>query len=369
MKSRRLQLGLSTLFLCFFSVFMVGALYGQSTAEWTVPITVVDGAAPKELEFGTRVGASDGFDAGIDMVGPPAGFTFEAVFKISGPPIFSRLLKDFRDTEKSPNSWTLHLGNVFDAITGDPLTVTISWDASGFPAGGDVTISHAQIGTVDMLSQSSVEVVGPDNIVLTINYNAPPVVPIPSISISDETENEDSGTTSFTVSLSEATTVDVSVDFTTTDGTAGAPDDYTATSGTLTILAGNTTGTIDVTLIDDTLDEDAETFMVDLSNPVNGTIADNQGLGTIIDNDPEPTISISDETENEDVGTMSFTVSLSAASSKDVSVDFTTTDGTAGAPDDYTATSGTLTILAGSTTGTIDVTLIDDALDEDAETF
>ncbi|MFQ5640305.1 MAG: choice-of-anchor D domain-containing protein, partial [bacterium] len=147
------------------------------------------------------------------------------------------------------------------------------------------------------------------------------------------------------------------------------PDDYTATSGTLTILAGNTTGTINVAIINDVLDENTETFTVDLSNPSNATIADNQGVGTINDNDIPPTITISDETENEDVGTMSFTVTLSEASSKDISVDFTTSDGTAGAPDDYTATSGTLAILAGSTTGTIDVTIIDDALIEDTETF
>jgi hypothetical protein len=74
-------------------------------------------------------------------------------------------------------------------------------------------------------------------------------------------------------------------------------------------------------------------------------------------------------TADEGAGTMSFTVSLSAISGQDVSVDYTTTDGTAITPDDYTATSGTLTIPAGSASGTIAVTIIDDLLSEGAETI
>ncbi len=77
-----------------------------------------------------------------------------------------------------------------------------------------------------------------------------------------------------------------------------------------------------------------ETFFVNLSTAVNATIADNQGQGTITDDDPTPSLSIDDVTADEGAGTMTFTISLSAVSGQAVSVDYTTTDGTAIAPDD-----------------------------------
>ncbi|MBC8180892.1 hypothetical protein H8E88_07190, partial [candidate division KSB1 bacterium] len=187
-----------------------------------------------------------------------------------------------------------------------------------------------------------------------------------TISISDETENEDVGTMSFTVSLSEASDVAITVDFQTNDGTAVAPGDYTATSGTLTIPAGNTTGTINVPIIDDANGEESETFTVDLGNPVNATITDNQGLGSIVDNDG---IIIGDYTVNENIGTMSFTVTLPTANESEVRVDYQTTNGTAFSPGDYTMTLGTLIFPPGITTRTVDVPIIDDTIDEDTENF
>ncbi|MBN1155718.1 PKD domain-containing protein [candidate division KSB1 bacterium] len=191
----------------------------------------------------------------------------------------------------------------------------------------------------------------------------------PTISISDETENEGVGTMSFTVTLSAASSKSISVQYQTVDGTALDPGDYTSTSGTLNIPAGNTSAMIDVPIIDDLMDESDEDFVVRLSNPVNATISDGSGQATIQDNDDPPTISISDETENEGVGTMSFTMTLSAASSQPIAVFYQTVDGTAGAPGDYTSTSATLTIPPGHTSATINVPIIDDLLDEPNETF
>nr|MBC8184547.1 T9SS type A sorting domain-containing protein [candidate division KSB1 bacterium] len=199
----------------------------------------------------------------------------------------------------------------------------------------------------------------------TINDNDAP----PTISISDETENENIGTMSFTVTLSEASGFEISVDYQTTNGLAVAPDDYTETSGTVTITAGSTTSTINIPILEDTISEANETFTVDLNNPVNATIADAQGLGTIVDNDGTPNFTISDETESENIGNMSFIVTLSNASVLPVSVDYQTIDGTAIAPGDYTSTNGTLTIPAGSTSAAIDVPIVDEAFNEDNETF
>ncbi|MFB3077654.1 MAG: Calx-beta domain-containing protein, partial [Lysobacterales bacterium] len=172
-----------------------------------------------------------------------------------------------------------------------------------------------------------------------------------SLAIDDVTVTEgNSGTVnaSFMVTLSSASSQMVTVDYGTADGTATAGSDYVSVSGQVSFQPGETSQPVTVVVNGDVLDEADETFFVNLSNAVNATISDNQGEGTITDDDPPPSLSIDDVTTDEGAGTMTFTVSLSAVSGQDVSVDFTTTDGAAVAPDDYTATSGTLTIPAGS---------------------
>ena len=82
-----------------------------------------------------------------------------------------------------------------------------------------------------------------------------------------------------------------------------------------------------------------------------------------------PALSVADASAQESSGSMSFAVSLSAASDVSVSVDYVTADGTATSGADYTAASGTLTFAAGETSKTVMVTLLDDAHDEGAETF
>jgi hypothetical protein len=185
-----------------------------------------------------------------------------------------------------------------------------------------------------------------------------------------------SGTTSFTftVTLSPASTGPVTVDFATADGTAAAPGDYTAASGTLTFAPGELTKTITVSANGDTLCEPDETFFVNLSNPTGGaTIDDAQGQGTVMNDDPcLLSLSIDDVTVTEGNAGMTsavFTVTLSQASTTPVTVDFATADGTATAPGDYAATSGTLTFAPGETTKTIAVSVNGDTLVEPDETF
>jgi uncharacterized repeat protein (TIGR01451 family) len=111
----------------------------------------------------------------------------------------------------------------------------------------------------------------------------------PTLSINDVSHNEgDTGTTTytFTVSLSAAAATNVTFDIATADGTATAPSDYTANSLTAqTILAGNTTYTFDVQVNGDTTTEANETFFVNLTNASGATIADAQGVGTIVNDD------------------------------------------------------------------------------------
>ncbi len=192
----------------------------------------------------------------------------------------------------------------------------------------------------------------------------------PSLSINDvSTSNENNTATNMTVTLSAAAGRDVTVAYATSNGTATAGSDYTATSDTLTISAGDTTGTIGVTVLSDTLDEANETVTMTLSSATNATISDSTGTFTITDDDNTPSLSINDvSTTNESNTATNMTVTLSAAAGRDVTVDFATSNGTATAGSDYTATSNTLTISAGSTTGTIPITVLADTTDEVNET-
>jgi hypothetical protein len=188
--------------------------------------------------------------------------------------------------------------------------------------------------------------------------------PVPDISIDDQSVTEgnspDTTTMTFNVTLSNPSDQTVTVNYTTNDGTATTADsDYVTAADTLTFDPGQTTKTVDVTVNGDLTHESDETFTVDLSTPVNAGIADGSGTGTILDDDPAPTISVGDASVAEgSVGdtTLSFDVTLSVAQPGDVTVDYTTNDGTATVADgDYDANTGKLTFTAGQTTKTVDV--------------
>src|SRR5262249_809294 len=108
----------------------------------------------------------------------------------------------------------------------------------------------------------------------------------------------------------------------------------------------------------DLADEADETFTVTLSNPQNATIADGTAVGTIIDDDPLPTLSIDDVTVTEgNAGSVDavFTVSLTGLTNRTVTVQYTTADGSATEPGDYSFASGTLTFTPGQTSRPVTV--------------
>ncbi|NND77786.1 MAG: HYR domain-containing protein, partial [Flavobacteriales bacterium] len=196
----------------------------------------------------------------------------------------------------------------------------------------------------------------------------------PTIDIADISGPESSNQT-FTVTLSNTTILAVGVNYATSNNTASAGDDYTAiTSTALNIPAGSTSGTFTVTVTDDAIDENSETYYADLSSPTNATFAagGDQAIGTITDNDSPPEVSViasANVAEEIGVGFYQVTISLNAASGLDVDVNYATADGTANAGSDYTSTSGTATITAGSTTTTINIPITNDGNDELNETL
>jgi hypothetical protein len=205
--------------------------------------------------------------------------------------------------------------------------------------------------------------------------------PAISLTINDVTVTEgNSGTTNavFTVSLSSAASTVVSVNYATANGTATAGTDYTALpTTTLTFNPGETSKTITVPVNGDNQVELNETFFLNLSNlQANGsnvTLADNQGQGTI-NNDDSASIAITDVTVTEgNSGTTNavFTVTLSNAVDTAITLNYATADGTATTADnDYTALSLTpLTFNAGETSKTITVAINGDTKVESNETF
>ncbi|MGA1437766.1 MAG: Calx-beta domain-containing protein, partial [Ilumatobacteraceae bacterium] len=108
----------------------------------------------------------------------------------------------------------------------------------------------------------------------------------PSFSVANVTVNEGAGTLTFTVTKGGNTTLPSTVAFTTADGTATTAD-YTATNGTLTFAANETTKTVTVNITNDGVYEGSESFSLLLSNAANATIAQN-GSGTIIDDGTGP---------------------------------------------------------------------------------
>jgi hypothetical protein len=268
-------------------------------------------------------------------------------------------------TALSPADFTASSGTVSLSRSATSRTVTV-------PVVGD-TIDEANETFVVNLSNlvGSPGTIGDAQAVGTISDNDP----LPVVSIDDVTVTEgNSGTTTatFTISLSAASGRAVAVDWATTAGTATAGTDFAAASGSRTIAAGSTTATVGITVNGDTLDETDETFEIVLSNPSNATVGDGSGTAGISDDDPMPTLSVADTSVTEgNVGTkaITFTVTLSAASGRTVTVQWVTADGDAVTPTDYASASGSLTFNPGQTSKTVTVTVNGDLIAELDEPF
>ena len=120
--------------------------------------------------------------------------------------------------------------------------------------------------------------------------------------------------------------------------------------------------------------EEDETFTVSLRSPSGATLADDEATGTITNDEASPTLSIAPSTvsvEEGDSGSAAktFTVTMSLESSRQVTVNYATADGSATAGTDYAAASGALTFAAGETSKTLTVQVNGDALYEPDETF
>ena len=206
----------------------------------------------------------------------------------------------------------------------------------------------------------------------------------PCLSVNDVSTTEgDTGTTDavFTVKLSNSSAQTVRVNYfvlpTSTSFNIPPPTkgvDFENVSGTVTFLPGETSQTVNVPIKGDLIDEFDQTFYLVLTTPVNAGINDGKGLGTIVDNDPPPAVTINDVAVAEGTAVFSpssanFTLSLNAPSEKPISVDYLLQPGTASPGTDYTSVSGTVQFPEGTVTKTISVPITPDNIFEPNETF
>jgi len=202
------------------------------------------------------------------------------------------------------------------------------------------------------------------------SMSLPPVAAIADASVLEG----DSGTNTayINIELSKPADVEVSVDYTTVDGTAIAGEDYIQQTGTATFAPGETGVQIAIPILSDTEFEGDETFTVQLANPNGLTVEDDSSVVTIIGDDAPPVVSVADSTviEGND-GSSSVTVefTLSKVAAETVTVNYATADGTAVAGDDYVSQTGTVTFAPGQTSALVSFGIVGDTVQEPDETF
>ena len=196
------------------------------------------------------------------------------------------------------------------------------------------------------------------------------LAPDVTLGVDSPSIGETGGSATITASIAAAFAQDVTVTLS-ASGTASDPDDYTLSDTELVITAGATSAAATLTTADDSLDEADETVDIAIAAVVNGQAAGGgqQVTVTIMDDDDAPTVALAvdNTTIGEDGGTATATATLSAVSGQDVTIQLGAT-GTATDGADYTLSGSEITISAGSTSGSVTVTSVDDPIDEPDET-
>jgi hypothetical protein len=222
---------------------------------------------------------------------------------------------------------------------------------------GDETMSARILGTAGPASPSLLSATG------TIQDKPPPSVRVHPVSAIEGTPLR------FPVRLSEPRPSEVTVTLTTQDGSAQAPGDYSPASETVRIPAGQTEAVFTVPTTGDGFDEPDETVTVRILRSTNAFPALLSATGTITDDDePLPVVRIDAPTAVGEGSLLRFPLRLDKAAPGPVDIRLSTIDGTAKAPDDYTAQSLTLVrIPAGVTEAFLEVPTAEDELAESSE--
>jgi subtilisin-like proprotein convertase family protein len=320
--------------------------------------TIVDNDAPPVLSLqGPTVSESGNLSFAYTLSGP------------SGLPI---------SFNASTSNGTAVAGSDYTALANAPVTIPVGTTSGTItvPVVNDTQDEANETLTLTLSNPVNVSLpAAPAAVGTILDDDASPDISIGDVTITEG--NSGTANASFTILISSPSGQAVSVDYATADGTAASGSDYTSTSGTVVIAPGQTQRTITVPVAGDVEIEGNEAFTVNLSNAVNGNIADGQGVGTITNDDTAqslPVISINDASVTEGNSATStnsavFTVSLSAPSPQPVTFSFATSAGTAALSSDFPNLSGPITIAAGVTSQSIVVPVFGDTVVEANETF
>ncbi len=202
--------------------------------------------------------------------------------------------------------------------------------------------------------------------------NGSDVVVPPGLVVSDVTLAEgNSGFTDFVFSVTQpASLLTVSVEYSTSDGSATAPDDYIAQSGMLTFAPGEISKQITIQVVGDDVVEPNETFSVILSNSVNADITTAVGTGTIVNDDVDVTINDVVIAEgNSGTRDAVFQILAYGAVDHTITVSYVVSSGTAQGASDYLPRAGVVTLNAQSPSALVTVPVVGDRLNEGNETF
>ena len=203
---------------------------------------------------------------------------------------------------------------------------------------------------------------------VAVTVRAPQVV----LAANNLTVNENGGDVTFQVLLTEPNRAGaVTVNYATTPVVKQVSSSFADASGMVTIPAGQTSASFTIPIIDDQLNEDNEVLQLTLSNPQGAVLSPSAAINlTIVDNDPRPTLGVTNVTVDETAGIVNFVLKLSAPSGRTVSMVINTLDDSARAGQDYVAlVNQNVTIAPGETTVTVPVTLLNDNQQETNEQF
>ncbi|HEX8844854.1 MAG TPA: Calx-beta domain-containing protein [Pyrinomonadaceae bacterium] len=300
-------------------------------------------------------------------------FTFTVSLSAPAPSTVTFDIATADDTAQDDTPVSEDNDYVARSLTGQTIAAGSQTYTFDVTVNGDTSIEPNETFFVNVTNVTGATVSDGQGLGTIQNDDSPP-----TLSINDVTQAEtNSGTTTFTFTVqlsSSALAGGVTFDIATADDTALAGSDYVARSLTAqTIPEGSQTFTFDVTVNGDTIFEPNETFFVNVTSVTGATVTDGQGVGTITNDDAQPTLTIADASVTEgNAGTslMTFTVTLTGTAQSTVSVNYATADSSATVADnDYASTSGTLNFTPGDTSETFTVTINGDTNAEGDEMF
>lgn len=328
------------------------ALRGGGSAAAEISVTgnganIVDGAATASTSNHTDFGSADVLTE-----------TITRTFTITNAGSAYLTLGSNAASVSGPSAanFTITAQPAFSLAPGDSTSVSVQFDP-------DANGTHSATLSID--NNDSDESPFDFAIEGTGTGATPP--PTVTLSVSTISASEGDGSVVLTATksspTSEATIVNLSYSGTAT----GSGVDYTGPAS-ITIPANATSQTTQISFVDDAIDEDDKTIIVDIASVTGGNGASEDGVQqltvTLTDNDPTPSLRVENAQAFEAAGVLAFPVNLSAASARTITVDYASGGAMASSGTDFTAASGTLTFSPGETSKNINVPLIDDGVVE-----